>query len=418
MSTKRLKAEIVTSGTEILLGEIVDTNAAWIAQQLRESGVNLYYKTTVGDNEPRLRAVLESGLSRSDVIIITGGLGPTADDITRDAIANATNCPLLLSDTALQTLTERFKRFDVEMTENNKKQAYLPTGAIMINNSVGTAPGFIVESDSGTIIALPGVPREMKQLMTETVLPYLRQRNGDTGIIQRRVLRTIGIGESTIDSKIADLMAGSNPTVGLAAHTAQVDVRITASADTADAAEALIDGMESTVRERIGDVIFSTEATETLETVLTKLLEASGQQIAIVESNTNGTIANRLRSADSDYNPILAAWTLESTDLPKPIVDRLGDSLSIGETFDETLVSDCVALLADATNAALSLFVLGTSGEDEGVYGSRAGETWVATHGKAGIMVHKLRYGGRDDYTMTWLANYTLDGLRRQLLAT
>ena len=414
MSTERLKTEIVTSGTEILLGEIVDTNAAWIAQQLRDAGVNLYYKTTVGDNEARLRAVLELGLSRSDVIIITGGLGPTADDITRDAIANATNCPLLLSESALQTLAERFKRFDVEMTENNKKQAYLPTGSIMINNPVGTAPGFIVESDMGTIIALPGVPREMKQLMTDTVLPYLRERNGDTGIIRRRVLRTIGIGESTIDSKIADLMEGSNPTVGLAAHTAQVDIRITASADTEDAAEALIDGMEATVRERIGDVIFSTQAKESLETVLANLLQSTGQQVAIVESNTNGVIAKRLAEADSAFDPLKAAWTLKSTDLPKPIVARMGDPV----TVDESLVADCAKLLADATGAAINIFVHGTSGADEGVYGATPGETWVAIQTTDGTNVRKLRYGGRDDYTITWLANYTLDGMRRHLLAT
>ncbi|MBW7884592.1 MAG: competence/damage-inducible protein A, partial [Caldilineaceae bacterium] len=199
MTTTALVAEIVTTGTEILLGDIVDTNAAWIAQQLREAGINLYYKTTVGDNEPRLRGVIEQGMARSDAIIVTGGLGPTVDDITRQAIANATGRPLVLHDAALRTLQERFARFGIEMTENNRQQAYIPDGAILIENPVGTAPGFIVETGRCAVIAVPGVPREMMHLMTATVLPYLRNRAGGSAIIRRRILRTFGIGESTLD---------------------------------------------------------------------------------------------------------------------------------------------------------------------------------------------------------------------------
>ena len=154
-----ISAEIVTTGTEILLGEIVDTNAAWIAQKLRDAGVNLYYKTTVGDNEDRLRDVLELGLSRSDVIIVTGGLGPTVDDITRQAIARAVHRELQVDLGALETLQERFARFGVTMTDNNRQQAMFPEGAEIIPNPVGTAPGIIVDTGGGTIIAVPGVPR-------------------------------------------------------------------------------------------------------------------------------------------------------------------------------------------------------------------------------------------------------------------
>ena len=208
-----LKAEIVTTGTEILLGEIVDTNAAWIAQQLREAGVNLYFKTTVGDNEARIRSVLALGMSRSDVIICSGGLGPTVDDVTRQAIANVAERPLILHEEALVTLKERFARFGVQMTDNNLQQVYIPEGALLIPNPVGTAPGFIVETATCAIIALPGVPREMKHLMTETVLPYLRARAGHSGIIRRRVLRTIGIGESLIDASLGELLHAANPTL-------------------------------------------------------------------------------------------------------------------------------------------------------------------------------------------------------------
>ena len=188
--TTPLLAEIVTTGTEILLGDIVDTNAAWIAQQLRETGVNLFYKTTVGDNLERVRGVIEQGLGRSHIIIVTGGLGPTVDDITRDAIAVACERKLVLYEQALETLKLRFARFQSPMTENNLRQVYLPEASILIENPVGTAPGFIVETERCAVIALPGVPREMKRMMAESVLPWIRLRAGE-GILRRRILRTI-----------------------------------------------------------------------------------------------------------------------------------------------------------------------------------------------------------------------------------
>ena len=281
-SGKPLSAEIVTTGTEILLGEIVDTNAAWIAQQLRDVGVNLYYKTTVGDNEARVRSVIELGLERSDVIIVSGGLGPTKDDITRQAIAAATERPLVMNPDALETLKARFARFGAQMTENNLQQVMIPTGATLIENPVGTAPGFIVETERGTVIALPGVPREMKHLMQETVLPYLRERLNNQGIIRRRVLRMVGIGESAIDDRLQDFMTWSNPTVGLAAHTAQCDVRITARAESAAEADTMLDALEAAIRERLGSFIYSSTAEEPFAAVVARLLQHAGAQVAIL----------------------------------------------------------------------------------------------------------------------------------------
>ena len=303
-------AEIVTTGTEILLGDIVDTNAAWIAQQLREAGVNLYYKTTVGDNEPRVRGVIAQSMQRCDAIIVTGGLGPTVDDITRQAIANATGRTLVLHEGALETLKQRFERFGSQLTENNIQQAYVPQDSILIENPIGTAPGFIVETERCAVIALPGVPREMKRLMADTVLPYLRRKAGETGIIRRRILRTLGIGESTIDVILDDLMHAANPTTGLAAHTGQCDIRIAARAETAAEAEELLDRAEATIRQRMGEFIYSTTPGESYETVLVgKLLapaaERAGVTLAVVESNTRGALAERLAKADPQYNPVL-----------------------------------------------------------------------------------------------------------------
>ncbi len=274
MERPALTAEIVTTGTEILLGDIVDTNAAWIAQQLRETGVNLYYKTTVGDNEPRLREVIRQSMARSDVIIVTGGLGPTVDDITRQAIANATGRPLVLHADALRMLQARFDRFGVKMTDNNRQQALIPDGAILIENPVGTAPGFIVEVEESAVVALPGVPREMMHLMTASVLPFLRQRTGGERVIRRRILRTFGIGESTVDALLGDLMQQANPSVGLAAHPGQVDIRIAANADMLSTAEALLDSVEQAVRALVGVFIYSTTPGETFEAVLVRRLQS------------------------------------------------------------------------------------------------------------------------------------------------
>ena len=409
-----LAAEIVTTGTEILLGEIVDTNAAWIAQQLRDAGVNLYYKTTVGDNEARVRGVVELGLSRSDVIIVSGGLGPTKDDITRNAIAAAVSRPLALHEGALAALKARFSRFGVQMTENNLQQAYVPAGATLIENPVGTAPGFIVETDHGTVIAVPGVPREMKHLMTESVLPYLRARNGNTGVIRRRVFRTVGIGESAIDSELSDLMVGANPTVGLAAHTAQADVRITARAGTVAEADAMLDKLEREIRARIGKYIYSNTPEEPFESVVTRLLQDQERTLALLETNTDGGIARRLSSAQAVYDPVAAHWTADDPSLPAPLQECLNTVRDV-IGYTETMAAQCARLAASQSAADFGLAVLGTSGADEGVYGRTSGRTWLGLASADGVETVLCPFGGKDEYTTVRIGNQALSLLWNHL---
>ncbi|MBK8051326.1 MAG: CinA family nicotinamide mononucleotide deamidase-related protein [Anaerolineales bacterium] len=408
MAASGLVAEIVTSGTEILLGDVVDTNAAWIAQQLREVGVNLYYKTTVGDNEPRLRGVIEVGMTRSDVIIVTGGLGPTVDDITRDAIANATGHPLVLHAGALATLQERFNRFGVVMTDNNRQQAYIPEGAILIENPVGTAPGFIVETARCAVIALPGVPREMKHLMELTVLPYLRRRAGEVGIIRRRILRTFGIGESTIDHRLDAYMRMSNPTVGLAAHTGQCDVRIAARAATEAEAEAMLDAIELEVRERIGQFIYSTTPGESYEAVLARRLESAGVTVALVETNTRGALARRLASAEEGFSPVAVSYGEEGQSLPEGLETLLLEPISDSQRREAVAKTLAQAVLHE-NGATIGLALVGTEGVDEGVFGPNHGETWLALASVGGVTTRLITFGGRDDYTMVRIGN---EGLR------
>jgi nicotinamide-nucleotide amidase len=408
-------AEIVTTGTEILLGDIVDTNAAWIAQQLREAGVNLYYKTTVGDNEPRVRGVIEQSMQRCDAIIVTGGLGPTVDDITRHAIANATGRTLVLHEGALETLKQRFERFGLQLTENNIQQVYMPQDSILIENPIGTAPGFIVETGRCAVIALPGVPREMKRLMADSVLPYLRRKAGETGIIRRRILRTLGIGESTIDAILDDLMHAANPTTGLAAHTGQCDIRIAARAETAEEAEELLDGAEATIRQRMGEYIYSTTPGESYETVLVgKLLapaaDRAGITLAVVESNTRGALAERLAKADPQYNPVLLQQVLSLEQVHAAYAGAQSVPVSDSQLMERAAVASAQAARRQA-GATIGLALIGTTGSDEGVYGTQSGETWLALAGENRLETARLRFGGSDDYTTVRIGNDALRDL-------
>ncbi|MBN1964003.1 MAG: CinA family nicotinamide mononucleotide deamidase-related protein [Anaerolineae bacterium] len=308
-----MNAEIITIGTELLLGEIVDTNSAHIARTLRDIGLNLFFTTTVGDNIDRITSAISIALDRADVVLTTGGLGPTVDDMTRQAVAAATGRTLEFRQDLLDQIADRFRRLGSRMSENNRQQAYIPADAIAIENPVGTAPCFIVESERGVVISLPGVPREMKYLLDSAVLPYLRQRYNLTSIIKARVLRTAGIGESSVDETITDLMKLVNPTVGLAAHTGQTDIRITAKADDEAAADAMIADIEAQVRARVGDFIYGVDK-ERLEDALVAALRMHGLTIAISETGLSSKLHERLVAAGAESDILTGALHFATAD--------------------------------------------------------------------------------------------------------
>jgi competence/damage-inducible protein CinA-like protein len=290
-------AEIITIGTEILLGEILDTNAQFIARKLRDSGIDLYRKTSVGDNHGRIADAIRQALERCEIIITTGGLGPTVDDPTRQGVALAMNVELEYREELWDQIQKRFRRFNREPTENNKSQAYVPRGAIVIENPVGTAPAFIVESGGKSVISLPGVPLEMEYLFENEVQPYLSRRFNDSGVIKTRTLHTVGAGESQIDDRISDLENWSNPTVGLAAHTGQVDVRITAKATSENEADRLITQVEEEINRRLGDWIYGVDQ-ETLNEAALRSLIRKGWSLAVVEAGLLGELINQFAPAD------------------------------------------------------------------------------------------------------------------------
>lgn len=300
LTEKMANAEIITIGTEILLGEIVDTNARYIARCLRDLGVDMYRVTTVGDNQQRIAQAISQSLERIDIVITTGGLGPTVDDPTREAVALAFGVELAFHPELWAQIEDRFRRLGRIPTDNNRQQAYLPVGAIPVENPVGTAPSFIMEHIGKTVISLPGVPYEMEYILQNTILPYLRERYKLEGIIKTRLLHTAGVGESQIDALISDLELMSNPTVGLAAHSGQVDVRITTKAGSEIEADEMISLVEEKIRSRLKDWIYGTD-NETIEEVVLENLRKKGWKLMVLEAGLGGILTRKLADAGKNF---------------------------------------------------------------------------------------------------------------------
>jgi nicotinamide-nucleotide amidase len=297
-----MKAEIIAIGSELLLGQIVDTNTSYIARRLAENGIELVRTATVGDGLHQIEEAIKEAVTRSQIVITTGGIGPTEDDLTREAIANVIERPLIFQPHLMEQIESLFKRRGFRMTENNRKQAYIPEGSIPIENPKGTAPGFIVEILDGLIFSIPGVPSEMEYLIENTVIPYLREHFGlKREVIKYKVLRACGLGESAIGLQIKDLMKESrNPMVGTLASVGDIKIRITAKAESPEEASSLIEKMEKEIRNRLGILIYGVD-NETLHGNIAETLGRLNLTLSVVETFTGGIISQKLTSTGSHF---------------------------------------------------------------------------------------------------------------------
>lgn len=318
-------AEIIAIGTELLLGEIQDTNTAYLARQLREIGVDIYRATLVGDNEYRISELIKEAGQRADIILTTGGLGPTVDDPTRQAVALAVGSPLQFRPELWEQILDRFTRFNRQPTENNRKQAFIPAGALAIENPVGTAPAFLVEAGQYVVISLPGVPREMEAIFEANILPYLRKRFELKGLIKIRVLHLAGVGESIVDELIGDTERYTNPTVGLLAKSGQIDVRIAAKADSLDEANRRILEVEKLLKERLGEHVFGADE-ETLEGLILEKLKQKNWKLAVVECSQDGILTSRLKTVSGLEESILIQGSACAPDQFKEAIASLQNS--------------------------------------------------------------------------------------------
>jgi nicotinamide-nucleotide amidase len=368
-------AEIITIGTEILLGEIVDTNTRYLAQNLRGLGVDLYRTVTIGDNEGRIASAIRESMQRADIVITTGGLGPTIDDPTREAVAKAAGVETEFREDLWQQVVATIARYGRTPSENQKRQAYVPKGSIGIPNPVGTAPCFIVETERNAVISLPGVPNEMEYVLHESIIPYLQKRFNLNEVIKVRVIHCSGLGEGMIDEKIADLEMLSNPTVGLAAHTGVVDIRIAAKAKSESEANAMIAEVEAQVRARLGSVVFGADE-DKLEDVVLDLIARRGWTLTAVESGLDGILARKIPHTSS---------------LPALTVDSLTQALRAAQTDSKAEVALGVAAHLEA-RAADMVMILPT-----------------------GEKTHHITYGGPPRSLPRWAMNLALNWLRTTL---
>ena len=409
-------AEIVAIGSELLLGQIVDTNSAWMAQRLTALGVNLYFKSVVGDNPGRMREVISRALERADIVITSGGIGPTQDDLTREIVAEVTGRKLVQDAGMLAQVEEHFRRRGRPMTPNNIRQSYMPEGAIPIKNPNGTAPSFIVEDPRGVIYSLPGVPVEMKWLFEHEVEPYLRKKFNLAEVIHYRVLKIIGIGESAVDDKVGHLIANSqNPTVGVLALPGQVDVRVAAKAANRDEAMTMIAPVEAEVRSLLGNAIFAADD-ETMEHVVGKLLRSQKSTVAACEDLTCGQLAERLQTAGSES--FGAGFICNSEASIRALIKNASDLKNIDALLNEpvALTDELARAARELSGCDFGLALHGVADPNSKIQNLASGQAYFSlTDGKT-FLRRESASAGRGAYDRSRMTLNAIDLLRTALV--
>jgi nicotinamide-nucleotide amidase len=383
-------AELVAIGSELLLGQIVDTNSAWMAQRLTSLGVNLFHTSVVGDNAGRMADVIDRALDRADIVICGGGLGPTQDDISREVIAQVSGRELVLDPGLLETIERMFRSRGFLMTKNNERQAFIPDGSIPIHNPNGTAPSFAVEDKRGVVFALPGVPFELKWLFDNEVVPYIRKRYGLSEVITYRVLKVAQLGESNVDDRIGHLIAGSsNPTVGVLAHPGQVDVRIAAKASSIQDAQKLIEPVEKEVRELLGDHVFAIDD-DKMEDVVGRLLAERDLTIASYEDVTHGMVAERMQEATPErfIEAVVANGVV-------PIRRLLAADDGRIPTEPEALTDALAMAVRAQAGADLGVAVHGVPDPDDHAENLAKGQTYISVTDGANVRRRTFNLSGR-----------------------
>jgi nicotinamide-nucleotide amidase len=409
-------AEIVAIGSELLLGQIVDTNSAWMAQRLTALGVNLYFKSVVGDNPARMREVIARAVERADIVITSGGIGPTQDDLTREIVAEVAGRKLTQDAGMLEQVEEHFRRRGRPMTPNNIRQSYMPEGAIPVKNPNGTAPSFIVEDPRAVIFSLPGVPVEMKWLFENEVEPYLRKKFHLAEVIHYRVLKIVGIGESGVDDKVGHLIANSsNPTVGVLALPGQVDVRIAAKAANRAAAMRMIAPVEEEVRGLLGNAIFAADD-DTMEHVTGKLLQQKNRTVAVCEDLTCGQLAERMQTASSES--FGAGFICNNEAALRALLKRSQNTGKIDQALkDPIALTDAMASAArELSGCDFGLALHAIADPNSKVQNLARGQTYTSLTDGQTFLRRESTSAGRGAYDRTRMTLNAIDLLRTALL--
>jgi len=377
-------AEIITIGTELLLGEIQDTNTSYIAKILNSAGIDIYHASMIGDNEERIALEIRAAIDRADIVITTGGLGPTVDDPTRNAVALAFDRETEFKPELWDQILTRFKAYGRNPSENNKRQAFIPVGAVAIPNPVGTAPAFYIEQNNRIVFSLPGVPSEMKTLLNSDVMPIIKSKYIIDSVIVIRTIHTAGIGESSVDELVSDLEKMKNPTVGLAAHPGQVDIRITAKAHDRDQAWELINPVEAQVKQLLGNFVYG-EDNVTLNKVVCDQIKFNRIELIINYENLFLEIAD-----------ILSVW-LEIPSDKKNIFLHEQFITKSSSLYNHSNKKEMVINLKQQENAEKGLCIE------------------ILRLGK--IFEKSINFGGHPSHFNQWAGNHILNLLREIILS-
>jgi nicotinamide-nucleotide amidase len=409
-------AEVVSIGTELLLGQIVDTDAAYLGQQLSAMGISLYHRATVGDNLERAVATVGQAVSRADIVFLIGGLGPTMDDLTRDVIAAVMNAPLVRDEAVAKHLEAFFARRGAKMVESNYRQADVPTGGRPLPNVNGTAPGILIEKNGKTIIALPGPPNEFVPLFESEVYPYLRERTGGARqVIRSRTLRIIGLGESLIEEKVKDLMQDANPSVAPYAKVGEVHLRVTAKVARDEDADALIAERAALLYDRLGSHIYG-ENEATLEEAVVRLLAEQKKTVATAESCTGGLLAGRITNVSGSsavFTTGLVTYSNEAKSrllqIPRALISSVGAvSSEVAQAMAERV--------RELAGTDYGIGITGIAGPGGGTPEKPVGLVYIGIADANGVRATKNLYTGIRADVRHRSTQTALDMLRQALL--
>ena len=403
-------AEIVSIGTELLMGQIANTDAQYISRRLSELGIGLYRQQVVGDNPARVKEALSAALSRADLVITTGGLGPTEDDLTKEAVAEVLGLPMALDGDSLRAIEAFMGSVGHPMAENNRKQAWFPRGARILPNACGTAPGCVVEAGEKAVAVLPGPPHELKDMFERQLAPYLAARSG--GHMESRYLRIFGIGESAVENRLRDLFHSDNPTLALYCGPGEVQARVTARGEDAGA---LIGPVADEIRERLGDAVYGEGLDNSIEKVVVGLLRRRGETISFAESCTGGMVAARLVDVPGASN-VLNEAHVTYADAAK--ARALGVKPETLERY--TAVSaQCAREMAEGarrvSGATWAAATTGYAGPDGGEDGTPAGTVFIAVAGPDGTTVEERRFKGTRQFVRTVATSWALNAVRLRI---
>jgi nicotinamide-nucleotide amidase len=387
--------EIINVGTEILLGDILNTNAQFLSKELASLGVSVYFQSVVGDNEERLLSLLNTAKSRSDLIILSGGLGPTVDDMTKEAVAKFLGLPLYEDNYIKEKLVNFFKSHQLNMTQNNLKQALIPEGGTILDNKHGTAPGILIEKDQKVYFVLPGPPKELMPMFNEYVVPYIKSKSND--VIVSKTLRVVGIGESSAEEAIKDIIqAQSNPTIAPYAKSSEVHFRITAKAKTEADAIRLIDEFKPSVYERLGDNIY-TEEDKNLNQVVVEQLIQSNLSIATAESCTGGLIASGIVDSSGASKIFHEGFITYSNEAKIKLINVEASILSTYGAVSEETAKAMALGVKNKTGSRIGISATGIAGPTGGTTEKPVGLVYIGIAYDDDLYVKKLQLSGNRD---------------------